>query len=36
MTNCEEVAKELKIFFSCAVKNINIPNYEDNDSLLDY
>lgn len=31
--NCEEVAKKLKTFFSCAVKNLDIPNYENHDSL---
>ena len=29
LTNCEEVAKELNNFFVNAVKNLNIPNYEN-------
>ena len=33
LTNCEEVAKELNNFFVNAVKNLNIPNYENCDSL---
>ena len=35
LTNCEEVAKELNNFFANAVKNLNIPNYENCDSLAE-
>ena len=35
LTNCEEVAKELNNFFANAVKNLNIANYEDCDSLAE-
>ena len=34
-TNCEKVAKELNNFFVNAVKNVNIPNYENCDSLAE-
>ena len=33
LTNCEEFAKELNNFLANAVKNLNIANYEDCDSL---
>ena len=33
LTNCEEVANELNNFFTNAVKSLNIPNYENCDSL---
>ena len=33
LTNCEEVTKELNNFFANTVKNLNIPNYENCDSL---
>ena len=32
LTNCEEVAEELNNFLANAVKNLNIPNYENCDS----
>ena len=35
LTNCEEVAKELNNFFASAVKNLNISNYENCDSLAE-
>ena len=35
LTNCEEVAKELNNFFTNAIKNLNIPNYENCDSLAE-
>ena len=35
LTNCEEVAEELKNFFANAVKNLNILNYEHCDSLAE-
>ena len=35
LTNCEEVAKQLNNFFANAVKNLNIPNYENCDSLAE-
>ena len=35
LTNCEEVVKELSNFFANAVKNLNIPNYENCDSLAE-
>ena len=33
LASCEEVAKELNNFFANAVKNLNIPNYENCHSL---
>ena len=33
--NCEEVAKELSNFLANAVKNLNIPNYENSDFLAE-
>ena len=33
--NCKKVAKELKNTFANAVKNLNIPNYENCDSLVE-
>ena len=33
--NCGEVAEELKSFFANAVKNLNISNYENSDSLAE-
>ena len=33
LTNCEEVAKELNNVFANAVQSLNIPNYENCDSL---
>ena len=33
LTNCEKVANELNNFFANAVKSLNIPNYENCDSL---
>ena len=35
LTNCEEVAEELNNFFANAVKNLNISNYENCDSLAE-
>ena len=35
LTNCEEVPKELNNFFANTVKNLNIPNYENCDSLAE-
>ena len=35
LTNCEEVAKELNNFFANAVKNLNIPNDENYESLAE-
>ena len=35
LTNCEEVAKELDNSFVNAVKNLNIPYYENYDSLTE-
>ena len=35
LTNWEELAKELNNFFVNAVKNLNIPNYENCDSLAE-
>ena len=35
LNNCEEVAKELNKFFANAVKNLNIPNYENYNSLAE-
>ena len=35
LTNCEEIAKELNKFFANAVKNLNIPNYENYNSLAE-
>ena len=35
LINCEEVAEELKNFFENAVKNLNISNYENSDSLAE-
>ena len=35
LTNCEEVAKKLTNFFANAIKNINLPNYENCDSLAE-
>ena len=35
LTNCKEAAKELNNFFANAVKNLNIPNYENCDSLAE-
>ena len=35
LTNCEEVAKEPNDFFVNAVKNLNIPNCENCDSLAE-
>ena len=35
LTNCEVVAKELNNFFANAVKNLNIANYENCDSLAE-
>ena len=36
MTNCEEVAKQLNNFFGNAVKNLSIPNYENQASLAEH
>ena len=33
LTDCEEVAKELNKFFANPVKNLNVPNYENWNSL---
>ena len=35
LINCEEVAEELNSFFANAVKNLNISNYENYDSLAE-
>ena len=35
LTNCKEVAKELNNFFANAVKNLNIPNFENCDYLAE-
>ena len=35
LKHCEEVAKELNDFLANAVKNLNIPNYENCDSLAE-
>ena len=35
LTNCKEVAKELNNLFTNAAKNLNIPNYENCDSLAE-
>ena len=35
LTNCEDVAKDLNNFFANAVKNLNIRNYENCDSLTE-
>ena len=35
LTNCKEVAKELNNFFANAVKNPNIPNFENCDYLAE-
>ena len=36
VTDCGKIAKELNSFFSSAVKNLNIPNYEDCDPLSEH
>ena len=35
LTNCKEVIKELNNFFANTAKNLNIPNYENCDSLAE-
>ena len=35
LTNCEEVAEELNNFFANAVKNVDISNYENCNSLAE-
>ena len=35
LTNYKQVAKELNNFFASAAKNLNIPNYENSDSLAE-
>ena len=35
LINYEQVAKELNNFFASAAKNLNIPNYENSDSLAE-
>ena len=35
LTTCEEVAEELNSFFANAVKNLNISNYENYESLAE-
>ena len=35
LKNCEEVVKELNNFFANGVKNLNITNYENCDSLAE-
>ena len=35
LTNCEEVTKELNNVFANVVKNLNIPNHENCDSLAE-
>ena len=35
LTNCEEVAKKLNNSFANAIKNINLPNYENCGSLAE-